>query len=336
MVKISVLVAVYNAEKYLSQCLDSLLGQSLRDIQVICCDDASTDDSWQILQSYASRDYRVEIIHLDENGGPAKARNLALEGAKGEYVCFLDSDDWLGMDALEQVVGCFERHPDVDSVLFKCMFVFQDRKTMPNDEYRMEEYPMKSFQFLSGEQAFEMSLTWKIHGIYAVRTEIHRRFPYDESAHSYSDDNTTRLHYLASRKVGCCDGVYYYRQREDSVTHQVSIRRFDYLLANLNMKRCLLEMGVRERLIDVYENERWLNVIELYLFAKKHKADFSAKEYAYVLELIRKAWKSIESGRLFARNHYKLGYVAFHSLPSKLGWKLFLMEENLYYILRRI
>lgn len=69
MVKVSVLVAVYNAEAYLRECLDSLVGQTLREIQVICVDDASTDGSWGILQEYAQKDRRIEIVHLEENGG---------------------------------------------------------------------------------------------------------------------------------------------------------------------------------------------------------------------------------------------------------------------------
>lgn len=93
--KITVLVAVYNAEKYLRDCLDSLVGQTLKEIQVLCVDDASTDHSWSILQEYANLDKRIEIIHLDKNGGQANARNIALKLAKGLYTCFLDSDDWL-------------------------------------------------------------------------------------------------------------------------------------------------------------------------------------------------------------------------------------------------
>ena len=70
----SLLVAVYNAERYLSACLDSLVGQTLRDIQIICIDDASTDNSWNILQRYAERDCRIELIRLDTNAGQAHAR----------------------------------------------------------------------------------------------------------------------------------------------------------------------------------------------------------------------------------------------------------------------
>ena len=109
--KITVLVAVYNAEKYLRDCLDSLVGQTLKEIQVLCVDDASTDHSWSILQEYATLDKRIEIIHLDKNGGQANARNIALKLAKGLYTCFLDSDDWLSPDALELSAPPARRNP---------------------------------------------------------------------------------------------------------------------------------------------------------------------------------------------------------------------------------
>ncbi|WP_278582648.1 glycosyltransferase family 2 protein, partial [Prevotella denticola] len=96
MPKISVLVAVYNTAEYLPQCLDSLLNQTLKDVEVVCVDDASTDDSLDILHQYAARDTRLKVIALDENRGQAHARNIGLSCATGDYIGFVDSDDWLG------------------------------------------------------------------------------------------------------------------------------------------------------------------------------------------------------------------------------------------------
>ena len=92
MPKVSVIIPVYNVEKYLGECLDSVLGQTLRDIEVICVDDGSTDGSARILAQYAERDDRVRVIR-QENAGPGPARNRALEAAVGECVAFMDPDD---------------------------------------------------------------------------------------------------------------------------------------------------------------------------------------------------------------------------------------------------
>ena len=96
MPKVTILVAAYNAAPFLPKCLDSLLSQTLEDIQVVCIDDGSTDDTPDVLQRYAAADRRIEVIALPENHGQAYARNQGLLTAKGDYVCFLDSDDWLG------------------------------------------------------------------------------------------------------------------------------------------------------------------------------------------------------------------------------------------------
>ena len=94
MTKVSVIMPVYNVEKYLPQCLESILSQSLNDIEIICVNDGSTDDSLKVLQEFKASDNRIVIIDK-ANEGSGVARNTALAIAKGEYVYFVDSDDWL-------------------------------------------------------------------------------------------------------------------------------------------------------------------------------------------------------------------------------------------------
>ena len=96
-IKLSVIVPVYNTEKYLQQCLDSILSQTLHELEVICVDDGSTDSSPQILQYYSQKDSRVRII-TKENDGLGAARNTGIEAAHGEYIGFVDSDDVIDQD----------------------------------------------------------------------------------------------------------------------------------------------------------------------------------------------------------------------------------------------
>lgn len=100
--KVTVIVPVYNTAQYVGKCLDSLTEQTLAEIQVICVNDGSTDGSGEILQAYAGKDSRIRIIEQAKQG-PATARNAAMEIAEGEYCCFVDSDDWLETEALEQL-----------------------------------------------------------------------------------------------------------------------------------------------------------------------------------------------------------------------------------------
>ena len=94
---VSVIVPVYNAEAYLAECLDSLLGQTYKDIEIILVDDGSTDNSGSLCEQYVAIDKRIRFFH-QENAGVSAARNLALENAKGRYVCFVDSDDVVSSD----------------------------------------------------------------------------------------------------------------------------------------------------------------------------------------------------------------------------------------------
>ena len=98
--RFSIIIPVYNVEKYLRDCLDSVLGQSFSDWEAICVNDGSTDHSASILEEYASRDIRITVIS-QPNGGLSAARNTGMNAAKGDYVIFLDSDDWLEADALK-------------------------------------------------------------------------------------------------------------------------------------------------------------------------------------------------------------------------------------------
>ena len=100
--KVSVIVPVYNVEEYLPKCLDSLINQTLKDIEIIVVNDGSPDNSQKIIDEYRKKDKRIISI-VKENGGLGSARNVGLEKAKGEYIVYVDSDDWIELDMLEQM-----------------------------------------------------------------------------------------------------------------------------------------------------------------------------------------------------------------------------------------
>ena len=321
--QVTVLVAVWNTEDYLPQCLDSMCRQTLRDIQVVCVDDASTDHSLDVLQRYAAIDDRIEVVALPRNHGQAHARNVGLRQAKGDFICFLDSDDWMADDCLERAVDVFRAHKKTGCVLFDTLYYY--------NRSRMEPFPMPAFDVLSGKEAFVLSLTWRIHGVYMVRADIHKRYPYDESAHAFSDDNTTRLHYYASEEVRSCAGVYYYRQRSTSVSHQFSLRSFDYLSANLSMKRQLERLHMKDDVQNIYENHRWLNVVDMFMMWFIHGRELTDGERRKALSLVRDSWKTIDVWRLKPAIRFKFGYMPFAG-----HWHLFLLQEQVYFRMRRL
>lgn len=103
MAKVSVIVPVYNAEKYLNQCVDSILAQTITELECILVDDGSTDSSPAICDEYAARDSRVKVIHKP-NGRASSARNAGIRAARGEYIAFVDSDDWISPDMYERML----------------------------------------------------------------------------------------------------------------------------------------------------------------------------------------------------------------------------------------
>lgn len=102
MTKVSIIVPVYNVEKYLRKCLDSLINQTLKDIEIICINDGSTDKSLEILEEYKNRDSRIILLN-QENSGQSIARNNGIKKATGEYLGFVDPDDWVDLDYYEKL-----------------------------------------------------------------------------------------------------------------------------------------------------------------------------------------------------------------------------------------
>lgn len=121
---VTILIPVYNVEAYLPQCLDSVTGQTYKHLQIVAIDDGSSDGSWDILRKYASRDDRIEIYH-QENQGVAATRNHLLEKVKGEYVLFVDSDDWMEADMVESLLALAVEY---DSPFVMCDRVINDEK----------------------------------------------------------------------------------------------------------------------------------------------------------------------------------------------------------------
>ena len=111
-VLISIIVPVYNVEKYLAECLDSLINQTYQYIEIICVNDGSVDNSKSILEEYASKDYRIKIINQN-NQGLSAARNPGMREASGKYIMFVDSDDWIDLcTCKEAVISAEKNHAD--------------------------------------------------------------------------------------------------------------------------------------------------------------------------------------------------------------------------------
>ena len=154
-VKVSVIIPVYKVEQYLGACLDSVLVQTLTDIEVICVDDASPDRCPEILDEYAARDSRIKPIHLADNGKQGRARNIGMVAAEGKYLYFLDSDDMIEPNSLEELFALADRD-SLDGIFFDSKVIFEDDTLAKrNAAYPAVRTGNYEDRIMSGKEIFE-------------------------------------------------------------------------------------------------------------------------------------------------------------------------------------
>lgn len=225
---ISVIVPVYNVEKYLAECLRSIAAQTYRNLEILVVDDGSTDGSGAICDAFAKEDPRFRVFHK-QNGGAASARNLALREARGEYLAFVDSDDVLHSDAYEHMVSQMQEH---DADVVQCGYA---------DWYRDEKIDQLTFAESQefGAQDYLMRFTIDWTGA-LLWDKLYRRKLFDgiffEEGHIIDDEFFTYQGLMNARRIRYVPRVvYHYRKRRSSVTinrhtqQRIVMDKLDYL-----------------------------------------------------------------------------------------------------------
>lgn len=212
---VSIIIPVYNGEAYLRQCLDSVFAQTLKQIQVICVNDGSTDASAEILADYQHRHPDMLII-TQENGGLSAARNAGISRATGAYIDFLDCDDALADDALEKLYGTANRH-QLDMLLYDGQTVYETpalQQAYPHYEKLYRTTIHMPEPCLPGEKLFTRLVS---HGcyrasacMYLLRTEFLRAQGFSFIPGIYYEDNVFTLQCLLSAKRAAIDSSPYY------------------------------------------------------------------------------------------------------------------------------
>lgn len=145
-IKVSIIIPVYNVEAYLRKCLDSVVGQTYENLEIIIVDDGATDNSYSICREYADRDSRIVLIH-QENGGLSAARNKGLSVATGDYVLFLDSDDWVDIHMVEKLVFLASEH-DADAVASGIYRTADENAVVDNSSSKITEFASRDFVYM--------------------------------------------------------------------------------------------------------------------------------------------------------------------------------------------
>ena len=209
---ISVIIPVYNVESYIRQCLDSIVGQSLENIEILCVDDGTLDNSGKICLEYAKKDSRIKVIH-QENSGLSAARNTGIENATGFYLAFVDSDDWIHPNFLETL---YRLCKDNSCQIAECGLqkLFDKDEVVPAYRCDAEIFSGKDMVHRRFENnGWIHVVTWN--KLYAKELFDNIRFPVGKQ---HEDEYTTYLLFWKSARVAYTDApLYYYRQRKDSI-----------------------------------------------------------------------------------------------------------------------
>lgn len=236
---ISVIVPVYNVEKYLSKCIDSIINQSLTDIEIILVNDGSTDGSGLICDKYALKDSRIKVLHKS-NGGLSDARNKGIEVATGEYIGFIDSDDWISKNMFEKLYNISKIN---NADIVQSNYIESYNEDISIDKNINEEIsiysPMEMLEQLYTEKSIKTVVVWNK----LYRRELFKdiRFP---KGKIHEDEFTTYKLIHKSRTVADINlPLYYYRQREGS------IMKSNFSIKNLSVIEAIIE---RKSYFEIY------------------------------------------------------------------------------------
>lgn len=231
--KISIIIPVYNSEKTLYRCVDSILAQSFSEFEAIFVDDCSSDGSMALLHAYIERDARLKVITLDENRGAGNARNIGIECARGEYLSFVDSDDEIAPDFLELLYNkAVESGADI--IKGSCLRVCENGSDKDSNRLKML-YRNKRFVscMKAGEKLFMFFKEHHFSAIYRRAFIIGRGIRYGASL--VGEDCTFLLKVGAAANSIACEynAVYCYHNLETSLTNSVTVERFDGIVDSL-------------------------------------------------------------------------------------------------------
>lgn len=285
-IKISVIIPVYNVEKYIRQCIESVINQTLKDIEIIVVNDGTKDKSMKIIEEYIS-DRRILIINK-ENGGLSSARNLGMKLAKGKYIYFLDSDDWIERLTLEEIYS-FAENNKLDIAIADIYFYDNEthkiieRKTKDNCSQKKGSY------------------FWGNYGIEACNKLYKKNFLIDnnlffEENIIYEDDLFTIITSFSTNKIRYLNkNYYYYRQnRKGSImTSSIKdkrIKSLEIIISKIKELKEKLQKNefsfLRLTIMEIY----YLNII--YDITNKHNICASKiKELEQILHL---SWKRLD------------------------------------------
>lgn len=312
MTKVSIIVPVYNTENYIERCLNSLVNQTLEDIEIIVVNDGSTDNTGKILQKYRDK---IKIIE-QKNSGIATTRNKGLEIATGKYIAFVDSDDWLEIDAIEKL---YNKAIDNDFDCVMCNYWYIDDKKKWNGVVSAT----KDITNINDKKEFIIKMFPVIWDKLYKREKI-KNFKFKDGVWA---EDVEYLYRIMSNinSIGIVeDKLYYYYQREKSDSRLYDKRVYDYI-DNFNG---IIDFYKKNNLYNEYKTElEYCYVRYLYATFIKRAAHFKNKKDYYkavdtAIKNVKNTFPSYKKNKYFYKNLKGLYLVLFNKTISKILYKV--------------
>lgn len=318
MPKASIIIPIYNVQRYLKKTVESVLNQSETDIEIILVDDGSTDSSGSLCDAYGEKDSRVKVIHK-QNGGLSSARNAGTAAATSNYIMYLDGDDYLKENAVERAYGVIEQYPS-DFV----QFMYQELEEGQLPTVQTDFPPI--YQAQSSKELFEN--LYKLGGVAAsgatklFRRELMLRIPFEDIRHE-DEMWCTRAFRENLTVTYIPDELYYYVMRQGSIIHSgFNPRKLDAFLVSEERRKVLQELGLQE-LLGVEYAKLFRMILSMYHDAKNARdaksVDFIRHQFLTHRKEIE--WNNALSGRF--RWIFKLMCVHFNFIEIyRCYWNL--------------
>jgi len=295
--KVSVIIPVYNTEKYLKKCLDSVVNQTLKDIEIICINDASTDNSLKILQDYAKNDKRIKVINLSENKGAGYAKNIGLKVVKGEYIGFVDPDDYIDLNYYEEL---YKKAIVKNADVVKCDVIVvetNNEKKHSNLNCLIKEKSKFYFSYEYTSAIYKFSLIFDNYII----------FPEDLIV----GEDVIFLHkaVIKSHIIEIINNInYYYIRRDNSLNTDIydesrmksAIKTMEYRAQNYN--QAFLDGDITQK---VYLNEYLANILSLlqYTITKTNEYKLKLLCAKKAIELFKMCLSRNELEKIFSKKY---------------------------------
>lgn len=253
MPKISVIIPFYNTSKYIGKCLESLVGQALSDIEFIFVNDCSTDNSLEIVQDFAKKDNRIKIINNSVNLKQGASRNIGIKAADGEYIGFIDSDDWIDLDYFEKLY-CAAKKYDSDIALATNVRI-GNGKTKKRLNIEKEEYKTNL------QEKFDICALAKnpcpTNKIYRRSLLLDNNIFYPENCYCEDKLFTVQAVYYANGVVSVPGVNYYYFRNPNSTVNSKAKKHLKQLLEDKNNARLSVVKFLRDKNADIRDKEFW-------------------------------------------------------------------------------